>query len=305
MSYLLDLRLVARRRVKPVCQTEASECGLACLAMIANYHRLKIDLASLRQVLQPPPRGASLRWIMAAADQIGLVPRALKVPLNELKYLQTPAILHWNMNHFVVLEQVKRGKALIHNTDGRSKWYRLEDVSKSFTGVALELEPGNQFRPAELRNRLKLSQLWQRITGLKRAILQTLALSLVMQAFVLASPFYMQVAVDNALPALDGDLLTVLAIGFALLTLISVSASLMRSFVLLTASTSVSYGVAANIARKLFRLPAQWFERRDIGDILSRFQSIEPIKHALTRRDRCSPSRRDTRVLLPSPAFSL
>jgi len=105
----------------------------------------------------------------------------------------------------------------------------------------------------------------------------------VMQAFVLASPYYMQVAIDRALPALDRDLLTVLALGFGLFTLINVAASLLRSFVLLSAGSSLSYGVAANVARRLFRLPVSWFEKRHVGDVLSRFQSITPIQQAMTQ----------------------
>lgn len=130
---------------------------------------------------------------------------------------------------------------------------------------------------------MKLRQLWQRMTGLKRALAQTLVLSLVMQAFVLASPYYMQVAIDSALPALDGSLLTVLALGFGLFTLVNAGASMLRSFVLLSAGTSLSFGVATNIARRLFRLPVSWFEKRHVGDILSRFQSIGPIQEAMTQ----------------------
>ena len=145
------------------------------------------------------------------------------------------------------------------------------------------MRPADDFERGDRRERLRLSQLWRRMTGLKRALAQTLVLSLVMQGFVLASPYYMQVAIDTALPALDGDLLVVLALGFGLFTLINAGASLLRSFVLLTAGTSLSFGVASNVARRLFRLPVAWFEKRHVGDILSRFQSIRPIQEALTQ----------------------
>jgi len=250
--------------------------------MIAGYHGYNVDILTLRQRFAPSVRGATLKWLIAAADQIGLIGRPLKLPLDEIPNLHMPAILHWNLNHFVVIERVRGNKALIHNTDGRSRWYDFDEISDHFTGIALELRPADDFEPAEMRQRLRLSQLWHRMTGFKRALLQTIVLSIVMQAFVLASPFYMQVAIDRAIPALDSNLLAVLALGFGLFTLINVAASLMRSFVLLSAGTSLSLGVAANIARKLFRLPVAWFERREVGDILSRFQSIAPIKQALT-----------------------
>jgi len=283
MNAMLDLGLTARRCVRLVRQTEVTECGLACLAMVAAAHGLDIDLGTLRRRFQPSMRGAALRTLIAIADGIGFSSRGVKLPLDELRNLAMPAILHWDMNHFVVLERVKGGKALIHNPDGRSKWYGFDELSKHFTGVALELRPADDFETGKKRERLKLRQLWHRMSGLKRALAQTLVLSLVMQAFVLASPYYMQVAIDSALPALDRNLLTVLALGFGLFTLINAGASLLRSFVLLSAGTSLSFGIASNIARRLFRLPVSWFEKRHVGDILSRFQSITPIQQALTQ----------------------
>lgn len=271
------------KRVRLVRQTEMTECGLACLAMVAGTYGLDIDLGTLRRRFQPSMRGASLKSLIAMADAIGLTSRAVKLPLEAVKDLHTPAVLHWDMNHFVVLERVSRGKALVHNPDGRSKWFGFDELSNHFTGVALELRPADDFQPARNRERLKLSQLWQRLTGLKRALAQTLVLSLAMQAFVLASPYYMQVAIDSALPALDNNLLTVLALGFGLFVLINAGASLLRSFVLLSAGSSLSYGIATNIARRLFRLPVSWFEKRHVGDILSRFQSILPIQQTLTQ----------------------
>ncbi len=279
----LDLGFLTRSRVRLVRQTEVAECGLASLTMIANYHGFDVDLGTMRRRYSPSLRGAPLRALINLADQIGLTPRAVKLPLEELGNLNMPAILHWDLNHYVVIESVKRGKALIHNPDGRSTWLSLSEVSDHFTGVALELRPSNDFDRQSLRERLRLSQLWQSMTGLKRALMQVLLLSVVLQAFVLASPYYMQIAIDNALPALDNDLLTVLALGFGLFTAINVIASLLRSFVLLNAGTSVGYGLATNIARRLFRLPIEWFEKRHTGDILSRFQSILPIQNLLTQ----------------------
>jgi ATP-binding cassette subfamily B protein RaxB len=283
MSAMLDLGLWSRSRIRLARQTEVAECGLACLAMVAGFHGLDIDLGSLRRRFEPSMRGASLKSLMVTADRIGLSARAVKVSLDDLADLAMPAILHWDMNHFVVLERVKGGKALVHNPDGCSGNYTMEELSSHFTGVALELLPADNFERADVRERLRLSQLWGRMRGLKRALLQTLVLSLVLQAFTLALPYYMQIAIDRALPALDFSLLAVLAIGFGLFTLINAAADLLRSFVLLNAGTSLSFGVTANVARRLLRLPIGWFEKRHVGDILSRFQSIAPIQQALTQ----------------------
>lgn len=278
----LDVGMLRRKRVRLVRQTEVAECGLASVAMVANFYGMDVDLGTLRRRFQPSLRGAALKSLIAMADALGLSPRAVKLPLAQLKNLNLPAVLHWSMSHYVVLEEVRNGKALIHDPEGRSVWMRLSDVSNHFTGIALELRPTENFEPTSQRHRLRLSQLWKRITGLKQALAQTLILSVVMQAFVLASPYYMQVAVDSALPALDRDLLAVLALGFGLFTVLNTIAGLLRSFVLLSAGTSLGYGISVNIARSLFRLPVSWFEKRHVGDILSRFQSIAPIRQFMT-----------------------
>jgi ATP-binding cassette, subfamily B, bacterial CvaB/MchF/RaxB len=279
----LDLGLMSTRSVRLVRQTEMAECGLATLAMVANYHGLDVDLGTLRRRFAPSLRGASLRTLIAIADGLGFAARAVKLPLESLSHLHMPAVLHWDLNHYVVIERVRDGKALIHDPAGRSRWLALEEVSDHFTGVALELRPTGAFVAADRRERLRLRQLWGKITGAKRALLQVLVLTVIMQAFVLLSPYYMQVAIDRVLPALDLDFLLLLALGFGLFTIFNVVATLLRSSVLLVAGTSMSFGIAANIARWLFRLPVAWFERRHIGDVLSRFQSIEPIQQALTQ----------------------
>ena len=281
MSGPLQLGFFSQGRVKLIRQTEVAECGIASLAMIANFHGFRIDLGSMRRRFAVSMRGAPLKTLMAIGDRIGLSPRAVKLPLEELGNLHLPAVLHWDLNHYVVLEKVERGRALIHNPASNTKWMPLQEVSKHFSGVALELRPTADFDRQDNRERLRLSQLWSSMTGLKRALVQTLLLSIVLQAFVLASPYYMQLAIDRVLPSQDRDLLIVLALGFGLFMLINVAANLLRSFVLLWAGTSLGYGLASNIARRLFRLPIDWFEKRHVGDILSRFQSIGPIQDLL------------------------
>ncbi|MEB3416012.1 peptidase domain-containing ABC transporter [Alteriqipengyuania sp. WL0013] len=279
---MLDLGFFSRSRVRLVRQTEVAECGLASLTMIANYHGLDVDLGTMRRRFAPSLRGAALRTLIGLADRIGLTPRAVKLPLEELGNLHMPAVLHWDMNHYVVIEQVKAGKALIHNPEGSSKWMPMDEVSHHFTGVALELRPSDNFETGSQRERLKLSHLWRNMSGLKRALLQVFVLSIVLQAYVLALPYYMQIAIDRALPEQNLDLLAVLAVGFGIFALIQAGASILRSFVLLFAGSTLGYTLSSNIARRLFRLPVDWFEKRHTGDILSRFQSIAPIRQLLT-----------------------
>ncbi|MFA6117414.1 MAG: peptidase domain-containing ABC transporter [Sphingomonas sp.] len=283
MSSELDLGFFTSRKVKLSRQSEIAECGLACIAMVASYHGLDIGLETLRRHFAISSRGVSLKSLINIADRIGLMPRALKVEPAGLRFLSLPAVLHWNLNHFVVLEKVSpRRGFLIHNPDSGSRWLSTAEVSDHFTGVALELEPSGSFRAKDLRQRLHLTQLWSRLKDAKRAIAQVAILTVVMQAFVLSSPYYIQIALDGALPTLDHNLLVVLALGFCLFSLINGFALLLRSFVLLSIGASLGVGLSANLSRRLFRLPLDWFERRQVGDILSRFQSVVPIRNLLT-----------------------
>lgn len=281
MTGTLDSGFFATRRVQHLRQSEMAECGMACLAMIAGYHGLHVDMIIMRRQFMPSNRGASLQSLMVHADHMGLAPRAVRAELDDLGSLALPAILHWDMHHFVVIEQVIGKKALIHDPAGKSRWLQFREVSIHYTGVALELEPTTAFRPADLRQRLRLSNLWTRVRGLKRAISQTVLLSLVIQVLSLVSPYYFQLAIDSALPELNLGFLGVLAVGFGLLAILNGAATLLRSFVLLSVGASFGYGLSSNVARRLLRLSVDWFSRRQVGDVLSRFQSVIPIRRML------------------------
>lgn len=279
---ILDLNLWGRQRVELVRQTELAECGLACIAMIANYHGLNIDLGSLRRRFVPSTRGATLRSLVSISDALGFSARAVKLDIDRLDQLQLPAILHWDLSHFVVLEQISGRKARIHDPSGHSLWISLAELSDHFSGVALELRKSIDFEGGDRRERLRLSQLWSGIVGLKRTSLQLLILSLVLQVYVIGAPYFMRVAVDSAVPALDNRLVFALVLGFSLFAVVNAGASLLRTFVILSAATQLGFALSVNLARRLLRLPVAWFERRQVGDILSRFQSISPIQQALT-----------------------
>ncbi len=281
MSTQLDFSLFPSAKVKHIRQTEITECGIACLAMISSFHGLTIDMAIMRRKFAPSNRGASLQSLMIIADKIGFATRALRVELEDLEAITLPAIIHWDLNHYVVLEKVNGKKALIHDPASGSSWIRLSDVSRHFTGIALEVEPTQSFETGNITQRLRLTNLWSNIRGLKRSAFQVIFLSVILQVYALVSPYYLQVAVDSALPQLNSSFIEVLALGFGLFAVLNGAATLLRSSVLLSIGSSFGYGLSSNVARKLFRLPIDWFSRRQVGDILSRFQSVIPIRKML------------------------
>ena len=266
------------RRLQLQRQTEAAECGLACLAMIACYYGYKTDLNRLRMTNAISLKGGTLKSLIVVAEKLKLSSRPLKLGLESLDQLQTPCILHWGMNHFVVLKAVHRDACTVLDPALGERRYTMAEVSDDFTGIALELGPAADFRRRVDRSVMKLSDLWGKIVGLKRVLLQTLVLSLIVQLFVLAAPFYMQLVVDEILTSFDTDLLVVLALGFGLFMLIRVAASALRAYVILYISNTLGFQMVSNLFRHLLRLPLGWFEKRHVGDILSRFSSTLPIR---------------------------
>lgn len=278
-----DLTRLFRHNGLPVIhQTEAAECGLACLAMIACFHGHHVSLGELRRRFSTSLKGATLRNLMETADTLGLASRPLRLELDEIGQLKCPAILHWDLKHFVVLRKVRGGRAWIHDPARGECVLALEDVGRSFTGVALELTFTPAFEPKASAERLKLSALIRRGAGLAPMIVQLAALAAILQLFSLLSPMLSQLVVDQAIARGDADLLTIIALGMAMLLLITALVELLRGYVSLYLGTQLSFQLHTNLLRQALRLPVSWFERRHIGDLMSRFGSIAPVQAIFT-----------------------
>lgn len=263
-------------------QSEATECGLACLAMVANHHGYETDLPALRRRFSISLKGTTMKTILLMAQKLGFSGRGLRLEPAQFKDLKLPAILHWDMNHFVVLAAVRGDKVTILDPAHGERRMTLAEVGQHFTGVALELTPTPSFERRKERSRLPMTALWGRIAGMKTALGQALVLSVVLQLFVIASPFYMQIAVDEAVLKGDGDLLWALAIGFGLFTVVNLIAEWLRGRVLLVLGGLINHQMGASLFHHLLRLPLDWFEKRHIGDMVSRFGSTRPIRDLFT-----------------------
>jgi ATP-binding cassette subfamily B protein RaxB len=282
MSAASALDFSGTRRLPVYLQTEAAECGLASLGMVASYHGHRIDLAGLRRRFTVSLKGATLAYLMQAAGQLHLAPRPLRLELEELPQLKAPCILHWDLNHFVVLRCASAREATIHDPAFGVRRLPMEEVSKHFTGIALELTPTPAFQPADERRRVRLRDLTGPISGLARSLAQVLLLALALQAFSILSPFYMQWVVDGAVVSADRELLSVLGIGFLMLAAIQVAVSALRSWVVLYLGTTLNLQWLANVFSHLLKLPVAWFEKRHLGDVVSRFGAVGTIQRTLT-----------------------
>lgn len=271
-----------RRRLPMMLQTEAAECGVACLAMVASYHGHDVDLAGLRRRFSTSLKGATLAQVMQMAGQMQLVSRPLKLDLDELGQLSTPCVLHWDLNHFVVLKRADRRGVVIHDPARGIRKLSLRQVSDHFTGVALELTPGADFTPQHARQAVSLRALTGKVRGLVPALAQILVLALALEVFALAGPFYLQWVLDQVLVSADHDLLTLLGLGFLGISLFSALITAARSWSVTWLGATLNVQWASNLFSHLMRLPLDWFEKRHVGDVVSRFGSIQTIQRTLT-----------------------
>ena len=283
MSVFEHINLSGQRKLSLVFASEAAECGLACIAMIARYHGHDVDLNGLRQRFALSLSGISLRNLMALADQLDFSSRPLRVDLAALQKVQPPAILHWDLNHFVVLHSVSAKRAIIHDPALGVRKLPISEVSKHFTGVVLELSPVDAFRPVKAKVPVRLSSLWSRSSGLWIGLWQIIALSAVLQIVAFAAPFQIQLVIDEAVFHSDKDLLLVIALAFSALAVVQASTEALRGWALQVFGHLLSFQIVGNLVRHMTRLPTDFFEKRHVGDILSRLGAVQPIQQAVTR----------------------
>ena len=276
------LHFSRRGRLSVILQTEAAECGLACLAMVAGFYGYDIDLPGIRRIASMSLKGATLRRMTQIAGQLGLDSRPLRLVLEKLPQLRTPCILHWDLNHFVVLKRASTKDIIIHDPATGVRRVSLAESSKHFTGVALELWPSSDFKRENAREAISLRALTGKVHGLKGAGTQIFLLALSLEAMVLAGPFYMQWVLDQVFPSDDHSLLTLLGIGFLMLTMFQVAVKAARAWCITWISSAVSIQWGTNLFGHMMRLPLEFFEKRHIGDVVSRFDSVKTIQKTLT-----------------------
>lgn len=273
--------------MQTILQSEASECGLACLAMVSSGFARHEDLSQLRRRFSTSLKGQTVAQIMRQAAELQLAARALRLEVDEMKLLKLPAILHWDLNHFVVLVKVKRhwsGRETFVIKDPAIGERRLTtaQISKHFTGVAVEFTPTQKFEQKEAAPTISVSQIAGKVIGLRGALIQVIALAAALEVFALAAPLFNQFVIDEVLVSGDLGLLKVLMIGFCLITGVQIAIGVARSLFLMRWGTEIGLQWAVRLFSHLIKLPAPYFERRNLGDIISRFGSIEAIQGTMT-----------------------
>lgn len=271
------------RRLPVVLQAESAECGLACIAMVAGYHGHRVDLTELRGFHATSSHGASVEQLMRTGSSLGLLPRALRLEPEEIPALKLPAVLHWDLDHFVVLRKVTARHVWIHDPAVGQRRYSKREIGRHFTGVAIEFLPGREFRVEDRRQLPRIRDLFAINSGVWSSLGQVFLLSVLLQIAALLTPFYIQLSIDQGLARRDTDLILVVALAFLMIVLARTILGWLRGIVLIHLSHHVGFQMVNNVFHHLLRLPVAWFERRHMGDIVSRFSSLDTLREMVSR----------------------
>jgi ATP-binding cassette subfamily B protein len=279
---LSRLAFTRRRTIPHVQQTTASDCGASCLTMVLGYHGKHLRLDDVRKVTGFGRDGADALALINAGRVFGLRGRGVKIDeIDDLRFLDRGSILHWQFNHFVVFDRLRAGGAeLVDPAVGR-RWVSREELERSFTGVALAFETGEDFLPEEGRPRNvgRYLRLFLDQAGALRRILVTSGL---VQLFALAVPLLIGLLVDRVIPRGDLHLLTVLGIGMAVLVAFQFLSSLLRSYLLLYLRTRLDTRMTLDFLDHMVDLPYAFFQQRSAGDLIMRMSSNATVREILT-----------------------
>lgn len=268
------------RRVPFIQQLEAADCGAACLAMVLAFNGRHVPLEDIRLLTGTTQGGTSALGLLQAARAYGMTGRGLRVAPEDCQQLPRGAILHWEGNHFVVLDGVRRGAVEVVDPASGRLAIPLEHFAKAFSGVVLLLEPGPEFQRAERRGSAYLRFAWDvylRSGPLPRVLLLSVAYTLLM----LAVPLLTGVLVNAVVPTRNLELLDVLGLGVLWAVGTAFLASLVRAHLLIRLNLSVDARMSVGLLQHLLGLPYGFFQRRSTGDLLMRLNNGTFVREVL------------------------
>jgi ATP-binding cassette subfamily B protein RaxB len=272
------------KRLPMIHQSEAAECGPACLAMIAGYYSHHIDLPTLRRRFPLSLMGIKLSQLIEMAQSLGLACRPLRLEIDELPRLQTPCILHWDLDHFVVLVKVHKHRVVIHDPAVGVRRLRVAEIGPHWTGIAIELSKGPAFKRKAPPPPVSLRKLAGSIQGLSKGLAVIFSLALLLELISLLWPQFLQMTIDQVLADGDHSLLTLLGLSFLLLLAMQTTVSALRTWTVMWLGTHFNLSWAGNVFQHLMRLPQDYFLKRHLGDIVSRFAAVADIQQTLTTK---------------------
>ena len=273
------------KKVPIMLQMSAVECGAACLAMILSYYGRQTSVAEVRDRCGIGRDGISALRLVKAANAYGLRTRALSVEIQDLRFVALPAIIHWDFNHFLILEHWSpRTMDVIDPGQGRLR-LGIAEFEQHFTGIIIILEPGGTFEKGSASVRISTRAYAANYLKIAPAsLLQVIGTSLLLQLFGLAIPILTKVVVDQVIPLGLQNELALLALGMVILLLAQIVTTLLRGLVLLYLQTRIDTRMMLGFFEHLLTLPVRFFQQRSSGDLLARMSSNQIIRDTISNQ---------------------
>jgi ATP-binding cassette subfamily B protein len=279
---LAQVHASAARTIPFVQQLEWSDCGAASLAMVLGYHGKHVALDRVRAALAVSRDGVTARAVIDAAGQFGMRGRALKIALDQLAELPRATILHWELAHFVVFDRVIGDKVRIFDPATGERDVPFDEVSRCFTGIALELRPRTDF-VREKRTGKQATRSYLRELFAERALfVRVVVVSLILRLFALILPLVTGLVIDWIVPRSDLSMLWIVLGSIVGIVGMQALCTLMRSQLLLTLRTNLDGKITIGFLDHMVALPIGFFQRRSAGDLMMRVGSNATIRELIT-----------------------
>ncbi len=271
----------SNKKIKFVRQSETAECGLACVNMIANYHGYNITLNELRQKFPISSRGMKLSKLIEISDELKIKARAVRLEHSDIKKLNLPCILHWDLNHFVVLaNRSNKGITILDPARGELDII-YQELYDRFSGIAVEFYPVSDFLKRKEIKKTAIGTYLKEIQGFPKAATVLIVIAVALELITLINPMYLQIVTDRIVGAGDDALLVPLSIVFLLILSIQFALTICRYWLIINAGTQINTSWLNQLYSHIIRLPYSWFEVRSKADVISRFSSIRNIQSGL------------------------
>ena len=278
-----------------VLQNEVAECGLAALTMCFNYHGFDVSLAQLRNKYRFGKDGMSIADLSSICESEGMLGDVYELGMEHMNELVLPAILHWDLSHFVVLRKIRGNTFYIHDPAVGEISLPKEQVSKHFTGYAMMVEKGHQedFDLAKTnwekasekaKSFLTFKELYSRSHGLGKGLFNLITLTLIAQLMVMCIPLITQVVIDDFVGVGEDDYLWPIIAGGIGLTLFVFIVRMFRGWASIVIGFHWHSGFSSYFFQRLVRLPVSYFESRNIADVNTKFRVLDKLKESFTEQ---------------------
>ena len=268
-------------KVPVIMQMEALECGAACLAMVMAYYEKWVPLEQVRIDCGVSRDGSNARNVLVAARSYGFSANGYRLdPEDFKKNGQFPCIIHWNFNHFVVLNGFRNNKAVLNDPARGTYTVSMEDFDKAFTGICLMIQPGKDFVPGG-----KPKSVWKfvanRLRGTGAAIAFVVLSTLISVLIGIICPGFSRIFMDRLLTGRNPDWFYPFLAGLAVLSLIQIFVSAVQTVYSYKLNGKMAVVGNMTFLWKVLHMPMEFFSQRMAGDIQDRQNSNAGIAESL------------------------